>query len=82
MAAFFIAIAVTDADVSVYEGTTMFIVPAGTPGLKIIRNAGCGDEEAMHAYLDFDRVHIGAGAVLGGPASAPTTRNMPILSKE
>jgi acyl-CoA dehydrogenase len=77
-AAFFIVMAVTDPDVSVYKGTTMFIVPAGTPGLKIIRNASCGDEEATHAYLEFDRVRIGADAVLGGPASAPTTRNMPI----
>jgi len=64
-ASFFIVMAVTDPDVSVYKGTTMFIVPAGTPGLKIIRNASCGDEEATHAYLEFDQVRVGAGAVLG-----------------
>ena len=64
-AAFFIVMAVTDPDVSVYKGTTMFIVPAGTPGLNNIRNASCGDEAATHAYLEFDRFRVGADAVLG-----------------
>ncbi|WP_077038287.1 acyl-CoA dehydrogenase family protein [Pelomonas sp. KK5] len=70
-AAFFIVMAVTDETVSVYEGTSMFIVPAGTPGLRILRNSGCGDEpEATHAYLEFDDVRVGADSLLGAPGEA------------
>lgn len=38
-AAFFIVMAVTDPDAPARESMSMFIVPAGTPGLRIIRNA-------------------------------------------
>lgn len=69
-AAFFIVMAVTDASVSVYEGTSMLIVPAGTPGLRIVRNVGCGDEEATHAYLSFDGVRVPAAALLGPEGEA------------
>jgi acyl-CoA dehydrogenase len=69
-ASFFIVMAVTDPGVSVYEGTTMFIVPAGTPGLTIVRNAGCGDEEETHAYLDFAQVRIGSDSLLGPQGAA------------
>lgn len=67
---FFIVMAVTDAQVPVYQGTTMFIVPAGTPGLNIVRNTACGDEEATHAFLAFDRVTVGAEQVLGPVGAA------------
>lgn len=69
-AAFFIVMAVTDPEVSIYKGATMFIVPAGTPGLKIIRNAGCSDEEPTHAYVEFDQVKVGADGVLGPVGAA------------
>lgn len=70
-AAFFIVMAVTDDKVSVHEGMSMFIVPAGTPGLNILRNIGCGDEpEATHAYLEFDCVRVPADALLGGEGEA------------
>jgi len=69
-AAFFIVMAVTDPEVSIYKGTTMFIVPAGTPGLRILRNAACGDEEATHAYLEFDQVRVGPDGVLGPVGAA------------
>ncbi len=39
-ASFLIVMTVTDPDVEIYRGATMFIVPAGTPGLKIERNVG------------------------------------------
>jgi hypothetical protein len=39
-AAFIIVMAVTSPDVSVYRGTSMFLIPAGTPGLEIIRRTG------------------------------------------
>jgi acyl-CoA dehydrogenase len=70
-AAFFIVMAVTDPDVSAYEGMSMFIVPAATPGLDIIRNVGVGDDpQATHAYLEFDRVRVSADALLGAPGKA------------
>ncbi len=70
-AAFFLVVAVTDPDVSVHEGLSMFIVPAGTPGLRIERNVGIGDEpEATHGYLVFDRVRVPAEHLLGEPGQA------------
>ena len=70
-AAFFIVMAVTDAEVSTVEGLSMFIVPAGTPGLTIIRNVGIADDpEATHAYLDFDHVRVPADSLLGAPGKA------------
>jgi acyl-CoA dehydrogenase len=70
-AAFFIVMAVTDPHVSAYEGMSMFIVPAATPGLDIIRNVGVGDDpQATHAYLEFDRVRVSADALLGAPGKA------------
>jgi acyl-CoA dehydrogenase len=70
-AAFFIVMAVTDAKVSVHEGMSMFIVPAGTKGLNILRNIGCGDEpDATHAYLEFDQVRVPADSLLGAAGEA------------
>jgi acyl-CoA dehydrogenase len=68
---FFIVMAITDRTVSAYKGMSMFIVPAGTPGLKILRNVGMADEpEATHAYLEFDRVRVPADHMLGSPGEA------------
>lgn len=67
---FFIVMAVTDSAVSVYKGMSMFIVPAGTPGLNIIRNVGMADEPATHAYLKFDEVRVPADHMLGEPGEA------------
>lgn len=62
--------AVTDSAVSVYNGMSMFIVPAGTIGLNIIRNVGMADEPATHAYLKFDEVRVPADHMLGEPGEA------------
>ncbi|MGF6601199.1 acyl-CoA dehydrogenase [Paraburkholderia sp. GAS448] len=68
---FFIVMAITDPDVSAYKGMSMFIVPAGTPGLSILRNVGMADEpEATHAYLAFDQVRVPADHMLGAPGEA------------
>ena len=53
-ASFMVVMAVTNPDVSAYEGMSMFIVPADAPGLSIIRNVGVGSEpasEGSHGYL-------------------------------
>ena len=43
-AAFAIVMAVTDPDVSIYQGASMMLVPTDTPGIEIIRNTGIGGE--------------------------------------
>src|SRR4051794_16368837 len=43
-ASFFIVMAVTNPEVSAYKGMSMFIVPAETPGIEILRNVGAGME--------------------------------------
>jgi acyl-CoA dehydrogenase len=70
-AAFLIVMAVTDPDVSAYEGMSMFIVPAGTPGLEIIRSVGVGGErEGSHGYVRYDGVRVPAGNLLGAEGGA------------
>jgi len=70
-AAFFIVMAITDDSVSVHEGMSMFIVPAGAPGLQILHNSGCGDEPAdTHAHLRFEDVRVDGDALLGEPGQA------------
>lgn len=64
-AAFFIVMAVTEPDVPVHKGSTMFIVPAGTPGLDIIRNISCGDGEDTHGYIELDKVRVASSQILG-----------------
>jgi acyl-CoA dehydrogenase len=70
-AAFLIVMAVSDPDVSAYEGMSMFIVPAGTPGLEIIRNVGVGgDREGSHGYVRYDGVRVPAENLLGAEGGA------------
>lgn len=70
-AAFLIVMAVSDPDVSAYEGMSMFIVPAGTPGLEIIRNVGVGGErEGSHGYVRYDGVRVPAENLLGAEGGA------------
>lgn len=72
-AEFLIVMAVTNPEVSAYQGMSMFIVPADTPGVNIIRNVGTGtesDEEASHAYIHYDDVRVPLDHVLGGEGQA------------
>jgi acyl-CoA dehydrogenase len=67
-AAFIIVMAVTDPDVSVYQGTSMFLVPAGTPGMEIIRRTGLGwdaDDQGNHPYVRYSQVRVGHENLLG-----------------
>jgi acyl-CoA dehydrogenase len=66
-AEFFIVMAVTDPEAAPHKRASMFIVPAGTPGLEIIRNVGYGSSTPTHAYLRFSHVHIPADHILGAP---------------
>ncbi len=72
-ASFLIVMAVTDPDVSPYEGMSMLIVPADAPGVNIVRNVGVGtesDEHASHAYIRYEDVRVPADHMLGKPGSA------------
>ncbi|HKN91211.1 MAG TPA: acyl-CoA dehydrogenase family protein [Acidimicrobiia bacterium] len=72
-ASFLLVMAVTNPEVSAYEGMSMFIVPADTPGLSILRNVGTGGEsadEGSHGYLRYDNVRVPADHLLGGEGGA------------
>jgi len=73
-AEFLIVMAVTDPDVPVYQGTTMFLVPRNTPGIEILRNVGLMheslDEPGSHGWVRYNKVRLPADAVLGEPGKA------------
>jgi acyl-CoA dehydrogenase len=72
-ASFLIVMAVTDPDVSPYEGMSMLIVPTETPGVNIVRNVGLGWEregEGTHGYIRYEGVRVPADHMLGEPGSA------------
>jgi acyl-CoA dehydrogenase len=72
-ASFFIVMAVTDPDVSPYKGMSMFLVPAGTQGIEIVREVGLGTEplgEGSHALIHYNGVRLPADALLGAENQA------------
>lgn len=65
-AAFHIVMAVTDPEAAPYLRMSMFIVPADTPGVEILRNYGIyGEAEEDHAHLRFTGVRIPRENMLG-----------------
>jgi acyl-CoA dehydrogenase len=72
-ASFYIVMAVTNPDVSAYRGMSMFIVPAESEGVEIIRNVGLGgesEESASHGYVRFSNVRVPADHLLGEEGGA------------
>ncbi|WP_410050165.1 acyl-CoA dehydrogenase family protein [Actinomadura sp. CNU-125] len=72
-ASFLIVMAVTDTEVSRYEGMSMFLVPTDTPGIEIERNVGLYGEpmnEGFHALIRYDDVRVPAASLLGGEGRA------------
>ncbi len=70
-ATFLIVMAVTNPDVSAYEGMSMFSVPADAPGLTTVRNVGVGGErEGSHGYLRYEDVRVPAENLLGDEGGA------------
>ncbi len=72
-ARFFIVMVVTDPDKGTRGGMSMFIVPAETPGIEIIRNVGVGTESedtASHAYMRYVDVRVPADHLLGAEGAA------------
>ena len=72
-ASFLIVMAVTNTDVSPYKGMSMFLVPADTPGIEIVRNTGLWgepEEQGTHALIHYQDVRVPASAMLGGEGQA------------
>jgi acyl-CoA dehydrogenase len=72
-ASFLIVMAVTDPDRGTRGGMSMFIVPADTPGVEIIRNVGDGtepEETGTHGYLRYTDVRVPADHLLGAEGAA------------
>jgi acyl-CoA dehydrogenase len=72
-AAFLIVMAVTDPDISAYQGMSMFLVPSDTPGVNIVRDVGLGGEplgEGSHALIHYEGVRLPAESLLGGEGQA------------
>src|SRR5437763_4652736 len=72
-ASFLIVMAVTNPDVSPYQGMSMFLVPTDTPGVNIVRNVGLAGEpedEGSHALIHYEDVRVPTEALLGGEGQA------------
>jgi acyl-CoA dehydrogenase len=73
---FLIVMAVTDTEVSAYQGMSMFLVPTDTAGVEIVRNVGLmgeslRDEDAgMHALIHYNEVRLPPESLLGGEGQA------------
>ncbi|HKH07185.1 MAG TPA: acyl-CoA dehydrogenase family protein [Acidimicrobiales bacterium] len=70
---FLIVMAVTNPDVSAYQGMSMFLVPSDTPGVNIVRDVGLAGEpsgEGSHALIHYEDVRVPEEALLGGEGQA------------
>lgn len=69
LASFLLVIAVTNPDAPLTERMSMFIVPADTPGIEIIRNVAIvGEikpEDGHHAHIRYNQVRIPLDHMLG-----------------
>jgi acyl-CoA dehydrogenase len=69
IAEFLIVMAITDLAVAVHEGSTMLIVPRGTPGMEIVRNTAVGPRDeigsGVHGYINFSDCRVPNDSVLG-----------------
>jgi acyl-CoA dehydrogenase len=68
-ASFLIVLAVTDPEEKAYRRMSMFVVPADTPGVNILRNVpvyGHGDDSGTHSYIRYEDVRIPKENLLGG----------------
>ena len=75
LAEFLIVMAITDPDVLVHQGASMFLVPMDTPGVEFVRNVGLPGEpigEGVHGYIRYNDVRVPAENLLGGPGQAFT----------
>ena len=70
---FLIVMAVTNPEISPYQGMSMFLVPTDTPGVNIVRNVGLYGEplnEGFHALIHYEDARVPEEALLGGEGQA------------
>ena len=65
VAAFFIVMAVSEPNAPAYKRHSMFIVPADTPGVELIRNV-----DGHHGYVRYNGMRVPADHILGGRGDA------------
>jgi acyl-CoA dehydrogenase len=68
VAAFMVLLAVTDPDEARHRRLSMFVVPAETPGIEIVRNLGVYGEDlsdGCHSYIRYNDVRIPRDHLLG-----------------
>jgi acyl-CoA dehydrogenase len=69
MASFIIVMAMTDPDAPAYERYSMFVVPAETPGINVLRDVGLGHQPPRSAgregYVSYENVRVPADHTLG-----------------
>src|SRR5215471_14272237 len=68
LASFLIVMAVTDPDAPAYERHSMFVVPAETAGIDVLRSVGMGTEpigSGIEGYVRYDNVRVPADHMLG-----------------
>ncbi|MET7992198.1 acyl-CoA dehydrogenase family protein [Amycolatopsis sp. NPDC005232] len=65
-AGFFLVVAITEPEASPHRRMSILIVPAGTPGIEILRNSKFhGEPEATHAHVRFTDVVVPVDSILG-----------------
>jgi acyl-CoA dehydrogenase len=72
-AEFLIVMAITNPDVPVHQGASMFLVPKTTPGVNLARMVGLGGEplgHGHHAYIRYEDCRVPAENLLGGEGQA------------
>lgn len=65
VASFFIVMAVTEPDAPAHKRHSMFIVPADTPGIELLRNV-----DGHHGYIRYNGVRVPRDHILGGRGDA------------
>jgi acyl-CoA dehydrogenase len=67
-ASFLIVMTITDPTVAVHRGSSMILVPKGTPGLELVRNVGLGghpSHDGSHGYLRFNGCRVPYANLIG-----------------
>ena len=72
-AAFLIVMAITDDRLPIYQGASMFIVPANRAGVRILRNVGTTFDlpgTGSEGYVAYEDVYLGDSDLLGRQGDA------------
>ena len=72
-AEFLLVMVVTNPDLPIYEGASIFLIEQGTPGMEILRNSAVGpyaeQGDGVHGYIRFTDCRVPAKNLLGEEGS-------------